>query len=157
MNLKARSWFAGVAVASALALAACGGGGGGTGGGAGAGGGSLNVSTAGEQLQFAPANLSTSGGDVKITFKNGSATQKHNFVVVKGDAAAAQKVDEEGTAAGEGKGYIPDDPNIVAKTKLTNGTESDSITANLAPGTYTFLCTFPGHYAAGMKGTLTVK
>ncbi|HEU5090712.1 MAG TPA: plastocyanin/azurin family copper-binding protein, partial [Roseiflexaceae bacterium] len=26
-----------------------------------------------------------------------------------------------------------------------------------APGTYTFLCTYPGHYAAGMKGTLTVE
>ena len=94
---------------------------------------------------------------MKITFKNGSATQKHNFVLVKGDATAAQKVDDAGVAAGEAKGYIPDDPNIVAKTKLTNGTESDSVTANLAPGTYTYLCTFPGHFAAGMKGTLTVK
>ena len=26
-----------------------------------------------------------------------------------------------------------------------------------AAGSYVFLCTFPGHYVAGMKGTLTVK
>ena len=26
-----------------------------------------------------------------------------------------------------------------------------------APGVYTFICTFPGHFLAGMKGTLTVK
>ena len=26
-----------------------------------------------------------------------------------------------------------------------------------AAGNYIFLCTFPGHYVAGMKGTLTVK
>jgi plastocyanin len=29
--------------------------------------------------------------------------------------------------------------------------------ATLKPGTYTFLCQVPGHAAAGMKGTLTVK
>jgi len=29
--------------------------------------------------------------------------------------------------------------------------------ANLKPGKYTFLCDVPGHAAAGMKGTLTVK
>jgi uncharacterized cupredoxin-like copper-binding protein len=31
------------------------------------------------------------------------------------------------------------------------------VTATLKPGTYTFLCTVPGHAAGGMKGTLTVK
>lgn len=35
------------------------------------------------------------------------------------------------------------------------GTRSVSFTAN--PGTYTFLCTIPGHAAAGMRGTLTVR
>ena len=32
-----------------------------------------------------------------------------------------------------------------------------SFTANLKPGTYEFYCQVPGHEAAGMKGTLTVK
>ena len=32
-----------------------------------------------------------------------------------------------------------------------------SVSADLAPGTYTFLCTVPGHAEAGMEGTLTVK
>jgi plastocyanin len=35
------------------------------------------------------------------------------------------------------------------------GTSSFQVT--LKPGTYTFLCEVPGHAAAGMKGTLTVK
>jgi uncharacterized cupredoxin-like copper-binding protein len=31
------------------------------------------------------------------------------------------------------------------------------VSADLKPGTYTFLCTVDGHAAAGMKGTLTVQ
>jgi uncharacterized cupredoxin-like copper-binding protein len=27
---------------------------------------------------------------------------------------------------------------------------------DLAPGTYTFYCTVPGHRAAGMEGTITI-
>ena len=156
MNLKARSWLSVVALASALALTACGGGGGGTEGGGGA---NLNISTAGEALQFAPAALSaTAGGQVKVTFKNGSAAQKHNWVLVKGADADAQKVDDEGATAGEAAGYIPTDPNVVASVKLVNGGETGTTSfAAPAAGNYIFLCTFPGHYAAGMKGTFTVK
>ena len=154
MNLKLRSWLSVVALASALALTACGGSSEPSTEGA-----SLNVSTAGEALQFAPAALSaTAAQQAKVTFKNGSAAQKHNWVLVKGGDAEAQKVDDAGAAAGEAAGYIPSDPNIIASVKLLNGGESGS-TSFTAPaaGSYIFLCTFPGHYVAGMKGTFTVK
>ena len=157
MNLKLRFWISGVALASALALAACGGSSGGTG--TDGGGANLNISTAGEALQYAPAALTaTAGQPVKVTFKNGSAAQKHNWVLVKGGDDVAQKVDEAGATAGEAAGYIPTDPNIVSSVKLLDaaGTGTASFPAPAA-GSYTLLCTFPGHYAAGMKGTLTVK
>jgi plastocyanin len=32
-----------------------------------------------------------------------------------------------------------------------------SVSANLKPGTYTYLCTIPGHAEAGMEGVLTVR
>ena len=158
MNLKVRSWLSVVALASALALTACGGGGG-TGGTGEGGGANLNVSTAGEALQFAPAALNaTAGQSVKVTFKNGSAAQKHNWVLVNGGDDVASKVDEAAAGAGEAAGYIPTDPAIIGKTKLLNGSETGTADFTApAAGTYTFLCTFPGHYVAGMKGTLTVK
>jgi uncharacterized cupredoxin-like copper-binding protein len=34
---------------------------------------------------------------------------------------------------------------------------TSTVSATLKPGTYTFYCTVPGHRAAGMFGTLTVK
>jgi plastocyanin len=41
-------------------------------------------------------------------------------------------------------------------TDIITGT-STSATVNLKSGKYTFFCSVPGHEAAGMKGTLTVK
>jgi mono/diheme cytochrome c family protein len=40
--------------------------------------------------------------------------------------------------------------------QVSNGGTS-KFSAKLKPGQYTFLCTVPGHAAAGMKGTLTVQ
>jgi len=156
MNLKLRFWISGVALASTLALAACGGS---TDGAASGSATKLNVSTAGEALQFAPAALNaTAGQQVQVTFKNGSTAQKHNWVLVKGGDAEAQKVDDAGATAGEAAGYIPTDPNVISSVKLLEGAASGTASfAAPAAGNYTFLCTFPGHYAAGMKGVLTVK
>jgi uncharacterized cupredoxin-like copper-binding protein len=35
--------------------------------------------------------------------------------------------------------------------------KSASHTLMLKPGAYVYICNVPGHYAAGMRGTLTVK
>ena len=46
---------------------------------------------------------------------------------------------------------------FIAHTKMLGGGESDTIEFDApAPGTYTFMCTFPGHYAL-MQGKFIVE
>ena len=152
MNLKVRSWLFSIALASTLLLAACGGGGGGGTGGAAST--DLNVSITGETLKFDQATLSAkAGAPVKVTLKNGSTVQKHTWVLVKGGDDVAQKVDE---AAVANAGAITAGGDVVAATKLVDGGGTDTVSFTApAAGTYTFICTVPGHYAGGMKGTFT--
>jgi len=44
-----------------------------------------------------------------------------------------------------------------ATGKEVKGGGTSTIKVDLKPGKYTFLCTVPGHAAAGMKGTLTIR
>ncbi len=151
---KLKRSFANVVVSLlyALTLVTCGGGA--------STGGTLNVGTLGEQLAFNPATLPTvANAPTTVTFKNNSTSQQHNWVLVRGGDDLASQVDEAGLAAGPGKGYIPDDTSkIIAHTNLLNAGQSGSVSFTApAAGTYTYLCTVPGHYTAGMKGTLTVQ
>jgi uncharacterized cupredoxin-like copper-binding protein len=53
------------------------------------------------------------------------------------------------------QGTGPTGPVLGATPVAASGTHS--ITLNLKAGTYTLFCQVPGHRAAGMFGTLTVK
>ena len=56
--------------------------------------------------------------------------------------------------------YIPPSKKaqVLAATALAGAGETVEITfaAPTEPGEYVFLCTFPGHFAGGMKGKLVV-
>jgi uncharacterized cupredoxin-like copper-binding protein len=55
------------------------------------------------------------------------------------------------------KGRLKHDFKIAGKkTPLIGPNKSASITVTLKRGTYTYICTVPGHAAAGMKGKLKV-
>ena len=43
------------------------------------------------------------------------------------------------------------------RTRLVKPGRSTSLTVSLRRGTYTYICTVPGHSAAGMKGRLRVR
>ena len=105
----------------------------------------------------------TPGETLRVVLKSTSTLPRlamaHNFVLLaRGtDAAALVKAGAKSrdtdyiTAADKGK--------VLAMTALAGPDETVEITFTVParPGTYEFICTFPGHYALGMKGTLTVK
>ena len=58
------------------------------------------------------------------------------------------------------KEYIPDalKDQIIAHIELLGPRKSGEVTFTVpAVGEYPFLCSFPAHFATGMKGTLVVK
>lgn len=115
-----------------------------------------------DAMQFDLKEIKVKAGQkVKLTLthsgKLAKAAMGHNWVLLKpgtdvaafgSKAAAARETD-----------YIPksEEANILAHTKLVGGGESDTIEFT-APkkGKYTFICSFPGHYAL-MKGDFIVE
>ncbi len=103
------------------------------------------------------------GSTVTVNLKNAGTLPKnvmaHNFVLLKSQDDVQPFITD--SIAATGSGYIaPADENrIIVHTKLLGPGESDSITFK-APdkaGHYPFLCSYPGHYAVGMKGELIVE
>jgi plastocyanin len=156
MKLVTRFGSAALAAVLLTVLAACGGGSTPTDGG-GAGGG-LAVSARGEELAFDPTTLTaTAGAQTTVTFNNPSTANNHNWVLVNGGDDVATQVNDASVEAST-VGYATTGPNVVAATKTLGPNSNEAVTFTApAAGTYTFLCTVPGHYAAGMKGTLTVQ
>jgi mono/diheme cytochrome c family protein len=90
------------------------------------------------QLAYATNKATASAGPVTIEMPNMSGIS-HNIAIESGTGGA--------TPAGK--------PLLGHSQFVTKGTAS--VTVNLKPGSYTFFCEAPGHRAAGMWGTLTVK
>lgn len=93
-------------------------------------GGTLQLAASATEIAYDTTELSSEPGEVTIDFTNPSALE-HDVAIEK-----------------DGKEIAGSD--LIAEGKT-------SVTADLGPGTYTFLCTVPGHAEAGMEGTLTVK
>lgn len=98
---------------------------------------------------------------IRLTTKSKlpAMAMSHNFVLLKQDT----DVDAFDQAASRAKenDYIPSDfmDQIIAHTALAGGGETVEVTFTVPEktGDYPYLCSFPGHYAAGMKGTLKVQ
>ena len=87
--------------------------------------------------------------------KIGKEFMGHNFVLLK----KGVNVDEFAKKATLAKSndYIPNSDETIAFTKMLGGGESTTISF-MAPeaGTYTYICSFPGHYMI-MRGELIVN
>lgn len=116
--------------AAGVEQAAEAGGGGGSGQPVGGPGGTLQLAADPAALEFDTTQLSSRPGEVTIEFTN-PAQIEHDVAILQ---------DEE----------------ELAKSELVTGGET-SVSAELATGEYTFLCTVPGHAESGMQGTLSIK
>ena len=161
MKIWSRTLALVVLTAIAVALTACGGGssGGGSAGGAGSGPIVIEIASKGEELFFDKTELRVSAGQVvTLRFKNNSAVQQHNWILIKGGDAEAAAIANAGLTAGPAANYLPaDKSNIIAESPLANGNETVEVTFTApAPGTYLYICTVPGHYPL-MQGKLVVN
>ena len=82
-------------------------------------------------------------------------SMQHNIVIVKpGDM---DSVAMHGITAGMAKGFVPDEPAVIASSGLTKpGGKTVMSFTTPAAGEYTFMCTYPGHYQK-MNGKFIVK
>ena len=119
--------------------------------------------TATDAMKYSVTAITAKPGEkltVKLTGQGAipKVAMAHNFVLLapKTDAAAFATA----AASARATDFVPaDKKQVLASTKLAGAGETVEVTfdAPKAPGVYDFICTFPGHFVAGMKGTLTVK
>jgi azurin len=118
------------------------------------------IGTNGGEWQFDLSMLEiVAGKDVALTFSNGAKTTPHNWLLIDGDDYAAIEISQAGAQAGQAASYIPDDARVIASSAgLIQGNQSGTILFAAPPaGTYTYLCTVPGHFELGMRGVLVVQ
>lgn len=120
--------------------------------------------TTGDNMKYDVTEITAKPGEaVHVVLKNTGTMPKiamaHNFVLLKPGTDAAEFTKAAFNA--RETDFIPPAMKgaVLANTPLAGAGETVETTfkAPVKPGTYTFLCSFPGHFALGMRGTLTVK
>jgi len=120
--------------------------------------------TGGDDMKYNLTKIEAKPGEtLHIVLKSVGTIPKiamaHNFVVLKLGADATEFIKASMNA--RDTDYVPADQKaqIVASTKLAGPGEIVEVTFKVPAkaGSYPYMCTFPGHYAAGMKGELVVK
>lgn len=122
------------------------------------------VITANDLMKFDVTAIEAKPGQkITVTLKNVGTAPKmsmgHNFVLLSKGIELMPFIEASQThMANE---FIAPElkSKVIAFTKLLGPGESETISfaAPRAAGAYNYLCSFPGHYALGMKGVLTVK
>jgi azurin len=117
--------------------------------------------TGGDDMKYNTTTITAKPGEtLHVVLKSVGTIPKiamaHNFVVL----AAAADVNEFIKSSMNAQATDYDKKaQVLASTKLAGPGETVEVTFKVPakPGSYPYMCTFPGHYAAGMKGTLVVK
>lgn len=118
----------------------------------------------GDNMKFSVAAISAKPGEqLKVVLKDvgqmPKAAMGHNFVLLKKEANPKEFVDKSASARDTDFIAPTVKEQALTSTRLVGPGETAETTfaAPKQAGQYTYLCSFPGHYAMGMKGILTVK
>ena len=120
--------------------------------------------TGSETMKYDVTTITAKPGEkIRVVLKAVGAMPKiamgHNFVLLKLGVSPLEVSNAAFNA--RATDFVPAEmkDKIIAATKLAGGGETVEVTFTVPTklGTYDYLCTFPGHFSQGMKGTLTVK
>lgn len=117
-----------------------------------------------DDMKFSVTSIAAKRGEqlrVRLVVKGAmpKIAMAHNFVLL--DKAASPVKFVGAAAQARATDFIPPDmkDQVIAATGLAGAGETVEITFKVpaVAGDYTYLCSFPGHFQIGMKGTLSVK
>jgi azurin len=116
-----------------------------------------------DNMRFSAGTIEARAGEslrvvVRSTGQMPKIAMAHNFVLL-------QPGTDPGSFANEGAMHRGADfiapglaGRVIAKTPMAGAGETVEVTVTApGPGSYPFVCTFPGHAVAGMTGTLVVQ
>jgi azurin len=118
----------------------------------------------GDDMKYSVTSIAAKPGEtlrIRLTSKGTlpKIAMAHNVVVLK---LGAKQLDFVNAAAmARQTDFIPTEmkDQVLAATTMAGPGETVETTLKVpaATGSYPFVCTFPGHFAAGMRGTIDVK
>jgi azurin len=120
--------------------------------------------TGGDDMKYSVTEIAAKPGEtlkIKLVSKGTlpKVAMAHNVVVLKSGAKQADFVNA--AAMARATDFIPADmkDQVLAASTLAGPGETVEVTFKVpaAAGSYPYMCTFPGHFAAGMKGTIVAK
>lgn len=117
-----------------------------------------------EQMQYDVKSIHARPGQtVRVTLQNVGTLPKtamaHNFVLLDGTVPPENFIEAGKSHADTEYADPAMRSNVLAMTRLLGPGEIQTISfkAPEKPGEYPYVCTFPAHFAAGMRGILTVE
>ena len=113
------------------------------------------------KMQFAPKELHVkAGAKVRLIFENPDLMLHNLLILAPGSAEEVGALADKLATQPDGitRGYIPTSTKVLHATPLVQPRQKAELvfTAPTAPGSYPFICTFPGHWRL-MRGVLVVE
>ena len=120
--------------------------------------------TGSDQMKYDTSTISAKPGEtLHIVLKNAGTMPKiamaHNVVILKPGTDGAAFTSAGMTNRDTDFIAPAQKASVLAATTLAGAGETVELTFKVPakPATYPFVCTFPGHFAAGMQGTIVAK